>query len=175
MNIEIRQLEEHNLSLLGLHLRHFKNGEKGFLQQWKAQEKGEGVQLVAWHNDLPVGCLWIRWEGDHDIPRIKDTHPVAATIKDCPSFMEIEVAEDSRGQGIGTLLIRHAETVAAENGYNRVCMTANHGERPQGLYQRLGYSDPGIGVFHTFGTYKNDDGEDVPWDNGFQVFLMKEL
>ena len=54
-------------------------------------------------------------------------------------------------------------------------MTAEYDGRPRRLYERLGYSDPGIGVFHTFGTYTDDSGEEVPWDNGHQVFLLKKL
>ena len=175
MNVQICKAQKSDCAIIAKHLQEFGNDEQANYRKCEAQENGEGLLLVAWFDgSTPVGRLWIRWEGCHEIPRIRDTSAVAATIRGCPSFDEIEVAEGLRSKGIGTQLIRHAEMRAKEQGYHRVSMTAKHDGRPRKLYERLGYSDPGIGVFHTFGTYTNDDGEEVPWDNGHQVFLMKD-
>lgn len=176
MDIQIRELQKSDCAIVAEHLQEFDNGVGANYRTCEAQETGEGLLLVAWlDGGTPVGRLWIRWAGCHEIPRIRDTHPVARTIRDCPSFNEIEVAERLRGRGIGTQLIRHAEVQAKKQGFRRASMTALHDGRPRKLYERLGYSDPGIGVFHTFGTYTNEEGEEVPWDNGHQVFLIKEL
>ena len=175
MDVRIRQARKSDCAIVARHLREFGNDEHANRRTCEAQADGEGVLLVAWLDGVPVGRLWLRWAGCQDIPRIKDTHPVAATIGECPAFNEIEVAEELRSKGIGTQLIRHAEILAKKQGCRQVSITAIHDGRPRTLYERLGYSDPGIGVFHTSGTYTDDDGQEVPWDNGHQVFLVKKL
>jgi len=175
MDIQIRKAQRSDCAILAERLRGFGNDELANIRKCSAQEKDEGVLLVAWLEGVPVGRLWIRWAGSHEIPRIRDTHPVAATIEECPSLDEIEVARDLRGHGIGSQLIDHAEMCVKTRGQHRVSLTVEHTSRARRLYERLGYSDPGIGVFHTFGTYINDKGEEVPWDNGQQLFLIKEL
>lgn len=175
MNIQIRKAQKADCAAIAEHLQEFGNDEQANYRRCEAQENGDGLLLIAWFDDTPVGRLWIRWAGSHEIPRIRDDNPVAATISECPTFDQIEVAEGLRGKGIGTLLIKHAEMQVKAYGYERSSITAIHDDRPRRLYERLGYADPGIGVFHTFGTYINEKGEEVPWDNGHQVFLMKEL
>ena len=175
MNIQIRIAQRSDCAMLAEHLREFGNDEPANRRKCKAQEEDEGVLLVAWLEGIPAGRLWIRWAGSHEIPRIRDTYPVAATIEVCPSLDEFEVAKDLRGRGIGSQLINHAEMHVKERGYHQVSLTVEHNSRVRRLYGRLGYSDPDIGVFHTFGTYTDDNGEEVPWDNGQQVFLIKEL
>jgi len=175
MDIQIRKAQRSDCAALAEHLREFGNDEPANVRKCRAQDEDEGVLLVAWLEGMPVGRLWIRWGGSHEIPRIRDSHPVAATIEKCPCLDELEVAGDLRGQGIGSQLINHAEMYVKERGHHQVSLTVEHNSRARKLYERLGYSDPGIGVFHTFGTYTNDRGEEAPWDNGQQVFLIREL
>lgn len=139
------------------------------------QANGEGVYLVFWCNDVPLGHLFLRWAGSHEIPRIRDRNSVAATIVNCPSLDALWVRPGYRSKSIGTQLIREAEKIALSRGYRRVCLTVDIANRAKRLYERLGYVDPGIGPFHTSGTYTNADGEQVPWDNGIQLFLMQVL
>ncbi|NKB71895.1 MAG: GNAT family N-acetyltransferase [Candidatus Latescibacteria bacterium] len=175
MDIQIRPARATDCTLVAESLREFDNDERKTRRKVQAQEAGQGILLIAWCNDLPVGRLWLRWAGSHEIPRIKKTHPIAATLGPCPSFGEIEVAPRLRGNGIGSQLIGYAEGVARQYGYPRVAITAAHDDRPRQLYERLGYTDPGIGVFHTSGTYVDEYGSKVQWNHGHQVILVKEL
>jgi ribosomal protein S18 acetylase RimI-like enzyme len=57
----------------------------------------------------------------------------------------ITVSPDFRGQGIGTLLMRHAEEHAREEGYHTVgLMVAVHNETARRLYERLNYREGNI-------------------------------
>ena len=66
------------------------------------QSRDEGVYLVAWDEDDPVGHLFIRWTENTEVPRIVDRYPQAAQFADCPEFVEVYVLPERRSQGIGT-------------------------------------------------------------------------
>jgi ribosomal protein S18 acetylase RimI-like enzyme len=57
----------------------------------------------------------------------------------------ITVPPEFRGQGIGTLLMRHAEAHARDEGYHTVgLMVAVHNEAARRLYERLHYQEGNI-------------------------------
>jgi GNAT superfamily N-acetyltransferase len=173
MTTMIRPVCESDLTSLRLSFVGDGEDQAGNLQ---AQESGDGLYLVLWRQCVPLGHLFLRWAGSHEIPRIRNENLVAATVSDCPSLDGIWVRPDCRSEGIGTQLIREAERLALLAGFHSVCLTVDiKNDRARALYERLGYADPGIGPFHTFGTYTNPDGEEVPWDNGTQLFLRKRL
>ena len=171
--VRIAPIVEEDLSRLFLHLAGDDADHASFL---RGQQEAQGLYLVAWRRDVPVGHLYIRWAGSNEIPRIRDSNLVAATIADCPVLDQIWVYPNHRCQGIGSLLIRRAEEIVREHGFSRACITVNVGNASaRALYERLGYRDPGIGEYHTTGTYVDDNGQEVPWDNGTQVCLVKRL
>jgi GNAT superfamily N-acetyltransferase/DNA-binding MarR family transcriptional regulator len=68
----------------------------------------EGAFLVAWSDDLPVGCVSIR-----------PLQPGMAEVK------RLWVDPDARGQGLGRRLMRAIETRGRELGYTRARLDSN--------------------------------------------------
>ena len=142
----------------------------------RLQKEGKATYLVAWEDKTPVGHLLIRWDGSLEIPRIVDRMPMAAKFADYPSFEGIDVRLDRRGRGIGTALIRHAERLVRQRGFEQAVIEVDIDNlRARTLYERLGYAESGLREFTTSGTYVDDDGHIVEWTNGPQVLLIKKL
>jgi GNAT superfamily N-acetyltransferase len=140
------------------------------------QSRGEGVYLIAWDADVPVGHLYIRWIGNTEVPRIVGRYPQAAQFADCPELCELYVIAERRSQGIGTQLLRWALELAREWGAAQVtiCVDTDN-PRARALYERLGFVEPGIGPFTTSGVLVDQAGRERPWQNGPQVMLVRKL
>ena len=176
MNAEIAIMlaAEGDAFLLALQMSRSEREYKNYLQ---LQKEGKTTFLVAWEGKTPVGHLLIRWDGSLEIPRIVDRIPLAAKFAGYPSFESVEVRPDRRGRGIGTSLIRHAEELAHKRGFEKAVIEVDiDNPRARALYERLGYTESGLGEFTTSGTYiDDDDGNMVKWTNGPQVQLIKKL
>jgi GNAT superfamily N-acetyltransferase len=177
VRVSIRAIGPGDGAIVARRLTAFGNDEKANRQLLAAQERCEGVLLVAWHEGEPVGRVAVRWAGDHDLARIRSRHAVAATVPNYPALIELEVVPELQGRGIGTQLIRRAEELSSGHGHGGLCMTVHRDNpRARALYEYLWYRDPGIGVFHTCGTYMDaETGAMIAWDNGYQYLLMKAL
>ncbi len=177
VHVSIRAIGPGACAVVARRLTTFGNDEKENRNTVAAQERGECLLLVAWHEGQPVGRVAVRWAGDHDLARIRSRNAVAATVPNYPALIELEVVPELHGRGIGTQLIRRAEELSSGHGHGGLCMTVHRGNpRARALYYHLGYRDPGIGVFHTWGTYTDaETGEEIAWDNGHQYLLMKDL
>ena len=139
------------------------------------QSKGEGVYLVAWDGDVPVGHLFIRWTGNTEVPRIVDLYPQAAQFADCPELCELYVVPERRCRGIGTQLLRRALELARERGASQATICVNtDNPRARSLYERLGFVEPGIGPFTTSGVLVDEAGQERPWQNGPQVMFVRK-
>jgi len=142
----------------------------------RLQEEGKATYLVAWEATTPVGHLLIRWGGSLEVPRIVDRMPNAAKFGNYPCFDRIEVRRDRRGHGIGTSLIKCAEDVVRERGYEYAMIEVDIVNiRARALYERLSYIESGLGEYTTSGTYSDDDGHLIDWINGPQVMLIKRI
>ena len=140
------------------------------------QSRDEGVYLVAWDGDVPVGHLFIRWTGNTEVPRIVDLYPQAAQFADCPELCELYVDPERRCRGIGTQLLRRGLQLACERGASQVAICVNtDNPRARSLYERLGFVEPGIGPFTTSGVLVDEGGRERPWQNGPQVMLVRKL
>jgi ribosomal protein S18 acetylase RimI-like enzyme len=63
---------------------------------------------------------------------------------DAAYLYAVAVEAHARGRGIGTRLIRHAEQVAAAEGFTRIALgVEDANERARALYERLGYAASG--------------------------------
>jgi GNAT superfamily N-acetyltransferase len=140
------------------------------------QSRGEGVYLIAWDEDVPVGHLFILWTGNTEVPRIVDRCPQAAQFADCPELCELYVVAERRSQGIGTQLLRQAVELARKRGASQatICVDTDN-PRARSLYERLGFVESGIGTFTTSGVLVDEAGREKPWQNGPQVMLVKKL
>jgi GNAT superfamily N-acetyltransferase len=139
----------------------------------KAQSDGKGVYFAAWDGETPIGRLFLAWT-NNEIPRILDSRPHAYRFTQSPEIRDVYVAENRRSGGIGTLLIHEAVRQAEMRGATDVTLCVEtENPRALALYERLGFEEPGIGVFTTTGTYIDGDGNEVQWQNGPQVLLAR--
>ena len=70
--------------------------------------------------------------------RAQSSPASAATWGGCRELSNVWVHEQHRGRGLGTRLLRSAETEAAARGCLRVVL-ATHSFQAPGFYERMGY------------------------------------
>lgn len=107
------------------------------------QKRGEGIYLIAWHNNTPVGHFLLRWSGPHD-------EPVTKLVDISHSaFLEAGLTIDEyRRQGVATAIIQQAERLAKEKGCTSIGLEVGiHNPVAKRLYEKLGYVDLGHGNF----------------------------
>lgn len=113
---------------------------RGFaVQAFANQDTGRSTFLVAWHDQSPCGSCEV-------------------TRSAQPELLNLNVAEACRGRGVGTALIRAAESVAAAAG-ELVIGVATDNPAARRLYERLGYRATG-GHRETTYTYVDDDNHE---------------
>ncbi len=177
-NICIRPIQMGDIDRLcqGLNPQMGANDEAGHRSYADMQSRGEGVYLIAWDGDVPVGHLFIRWTGNTEVPRIVDRCPQAAQYADCPEFIELYVVPERRSQGIGARLVMRGLQLSRERGAVQATICVNtDNPRARALYERLGFVEPGIGTFTTSGVLIDEAGREAPWQNGPQVMLVMKL
>ncbi|WP_433599221.1 GNAT family N-acetyltransferase [Nocardia sp. CA-135953] len=116
---------------------------------------GHGVLLIAWRSAEPVGTGYL-WLEPAEEQAILDHLP------DVPLLMNVRVAEQYQGGGIGTEIIAGLEDRAARAGHSRVALavrTDNHDAIR--LYRRLGYRDWGHGTIECIAVESLPDGRIV--------------
>ncbi len=140
------------------------------------QSRAEGVYLIAWDEDVPVGHVFARWIENTEVPRIVERFPQAAQFADCPEFIELYVVPGRRSQGIGSQLLGRALQMARERGATQVTICVDTDNlRARALYERLGFVESGIGRFSTTGVLIDETGREKPWQNGPMVMLVMKL
>lgn len=114
--------------------------------------------LVAWEGGEPVGHAHVAWKGGHlDLPEVQDMYVVPAR----------------RRQGIGTALLREAERLAAERGFDSISLSVGEGADARRLYEQLGYRDARVPAVRVQGTIVIR-GEPLHVDDTL-VYLVKAL
>lgn len=142
-------------------------------RHWHAVEPRDAA-IVAVSDGRPIGMieLWLR----------RPKGPPGARIPVVRVDFGIAVAQEWRGRGVGTALLRAAESWGADHGADRMSMdldAANEGARR--LYERLGYTVHGLemdkpirarpGTSDAPDVVRNADGELVPTLSGEAVVL----
>ncbi|SFJ33666.1 Acetyltransferase (GNAT) family protein [Paenibacillus sp. UNC496MF] len=111
-------------------------------RRYEVQSNGEGVYLIAWHLEAPVGGFLVRWSGPQD-------EAVSARIDVTNSaFLEGGLTIDEyRRKGVATAIIGEAERLAKEHGCTRIGLEVGSSDNPDAkrLYEKLGYVDWGHG------------------------------
>lgn len=93
----------------------------------------KGLYLVAWEGAEPVGHAHL-------------------VLSDPPELQDVEVRLEYRRRGVATALTEAAEDEARSGGFDRLRLTVAIDNRPaRALYERLGYSDPGVPPRHVRG------------------------
>ena len=117
---------------------------KPHYRRYKIQQRGEGIYLIAWHDDTPVGHFLLRWRGPDDarvMKYIDVTHS---------AFLEAGATSVAyRRKGVATALIREAERLARAKGCTQIGLEVGSTDNPEAkrLYEHLGYIDWGRGEF----------------------------
>jgi ribosomal protein S18 acetylase RimI-like enzyme len=85
-----------------------------------------GVYLVAWDGDEPLGHARLAW-------------------KDPPELQDVEVREEHRRRGVASALTRAAEDTVRTRGHDRLRLTVSEANgAARALYRGLGYADTGL-------------------------------
>lgn len=112
---------------------------RGFARQAFAnQEQGRSIFLVAWLDQSPCGSCEV-------------------TLGAQPALLNLNVADARRDRGVGTALIRAAESVVASAGELSVGVAIDNPPARR-LYERLGYRSTGVRRESTY-TYVDDDSQ----------------
>lgn len=123
MDVDVRVLAEHEVAVLAADEP---QGRDFAVGMWAAQQRGESVLLVAWVEAVPVGHGQLTSGAE-------------------PELRNLHVATTARGHGIGTALVRAAESHARVAGAVALSVgVADDNPRARALYERLGYAGTGI-------------------------------
>lgn len=133
------------------------------------QEKGEGIYLIAWHNDVPVGHFLLRWNGPEKDTSGKYPYPTP--------YLEVGLTKEAyRRKGVATQLIKEAERLAKEKGFKKIGMAVGSTDNPDArrLYEKLGYEDWGKGEFTASWEYIDKKGNKGT-ESEVCIYLFKNL
>lgn len=122
-----------------------------FADRITRQDRDQGVVIVAWLDERPVGDVYL-WRSPAHEPEIEMHLPGV------PELNHLEIHPDHRSRGIGTQLITHGEQLALQLGYQQItiCVGVDN-SRAHALYRRLGYVDWGHGtVDSSYASYAPD-------------------
>lgn len=104
-----------------------------FTARMAEQRRNEGVILVAVDGTDLVGAVWVSW-----MPPVETE--IRRHLGGVPLLYHFEVRKQLRGLGIGTGLLRCAESVLRVGGHARVALGVNVDNLDaRRLYRRLGY------------------------------------
>ncbi len=166
--IKIRPLDAVELPALEANLTN--GGTAKHAARLARQERGEVVYLIAWQAARPVGHALLKWDGAADVGA---PQRLAAA---CPDVEDLWVAEDLRGQGIGSRLLHAAEELARARGCRWIGLSV--GIEPPSparrLYERLGYADAGFGPHVEEDDYVDAHGQSRHWQETC-LYLVKAL
>lgn len=114
--------------------------------------RNEYAQLVELDHHISTDMMKYKIDHGEVIVAIKNTSVIGwlryGYFWDSIPFMNmLNVIEGYRGQGIGTQLAIHWETMLCERGFNEVLTSTSANERGQFLYRKLGYKDCGAILF----------------------------
>jgi ribosomal protein S18 acetylase RimI-like enzyme len=135
------------------------------------QESGEGVYLVAWHGNEPIGWVFVHR------PDSREASAHGRQLR-AAGIMDLWVAPPFRGRGHGTSLLVEAEQVGRDAGWTliglEVTVSNPHNDVARAMYERHGYRDSGLGEFESGYFYWTEAGE-RRWDGEPHRFLIKSL
>ena len=128
---DIREADDTDLVPLVKHL-----GQPGyFADRLAKQANGEGLLLVAWSDDHPIGDVYL-WLAAAEEPEIRDRLP------NIPLLTHLEVHHEHRNQGCGSALVIAAERELTGRGRDRVVLAIEqHNDGVAGFYSRRGYRE----------------------------------
>ena len=153
--IVIRKAEESELELLE---REFSPGDvsRYHFQRFEEQQKGKGIYLIAWHEDVPVGHLLVEWGGPQD-----QTVATQIDVRGRAYLFAVETRGEYRRRGVATKMVQEGEKLAREHGCEWTGLEVGRVSNPEArkLYEKLGYKDWGLGELIVSCSYLRGDGQ----------------
>jgi GNAT superfamily N-acetyltransferase len=141
------------------------------VERWRLQAGGEGVYLLAWRGDDPIGWVFVHRPGSSEAS-------APARQYDAAEIMDLQVAPEFRGQGHGSSLLVAAEQLARDAGWTRIGLEVTvsnpHNDVARAMYQRHGYDESGLDDYESGYFYWTDSGERL-WDGEPHRFLIKSF
>lgn len=132
------------------------------------QLQGEADYLFAWLYGLPIGHVFLRWNGSLD-------EPVASNLRECPHLEDLLIREQHRSKGVGTALLSAAEYIVKGRGLNRIGLAVGtDNPNAKKLYERIGYAETSFGVFYSCWVEVDKRGESKEYREEI-VYLVKSL
>ncbi len=168
LDIAIRPAEESDLELLHQTFEPH-NALNYHRHRHEVQRHGEGIYLIAWHEDLPVGHFLLRWHGPAD-------DPTGRYPRDTPCLEAGATLQAFRRRGVATRLVNAVEQLARDRGRTRIGLAVGSIDNPAArrLYERLDYRDWGGGEFTIHWEYETLEGERGT-ESEVCIYLFKEL
>ena len=140
-------------------------------ERWDLQERGEGIYLVAWRRDHPIGWVFVYRPDSGEASK-------QAQLLGAAEVLDLQVDRQFRGQGHGTSLLAAAERLAQDAGWLlmglEVTVSNPNNDVARAMYERHGYHDSGLGEFESGYFYWTESG-DRRWDGEPHRFLIKSL
>ncbi|MBN1163863.1 MAG: GNAT family N-acetyltransferase [Candidatus Krumholzibacteriota bacterium] len=133
----------------------------------EGQAGGEGDYLIAWHT-IPAAHIYIIWNGSSE-------GPLGEREENEPLIEDFHVHPAARGKGIGGALLKEAESLVREKGYERVGVSVIVTNPPvEKMYKRAGFKDSGLGAFKSSRIFTGRDGVHREWSKRVK-YLVKDL
>lgn len=120
------------------------------------QAEGKGDYLIA-EGKIPVGHIYIAWEGPRDGPLDKREEKE-------PLIEDFRIHPAAQGRGIGRVLLREAEDLVRKRGYQRVGVSViATNPSLERMYHRAGYRNSGLGIFTSRRIFTDRKGKSREW------------
>jgi GNAT superfamily N-acetyltransferase len=104
-----------------------------FADRLSRQQSDNGVLLVAWWDDQPIGDAYL-WLEEAEEPEIREYLPGVALLT------HVEIQAPYRSRGIGTSMIACAERILVRRNHKQVALAVEISNvRAAKLYSRLDY------------------------------------
>jgi ribosomal protein S18 acetylase RimI-like enzyme len=129
--VQVRSLTADDLESLARSLGH--SHAKYFRKRMPLQRSKKALILVALHNGLPVGAVFVMREPAEE-------RAIRRELGGTPLLHHVCVKEQLRGRTVGTQLLKATHEELRGLGYRRVALGVDlHNKNAIRLYERLGY------------------------------------
>lgn len=169
MKLQIRPVRKKDIPLLDQQLGFGYRGKHA--KRYEMQRTGQSTYLIAWEANGPVGHGLVKWNPQHEHAALKPLN-----VEACPDLEDLLVHPNLRGRGIGTAILKRALMVARRRGCKRIGLSVGESDNPRAraLYERIGFSDAGLGPIKMGGAYTDKDGKACRWEE-ICIYLIKPL
>lgn len=140
-------------------------------RRYAVQKKNEGVYLIAWLHDEPIGHFLLRWSGP------QDEHVNQHVDVTRSAFLEAGLTVDPyRKKGVATSIIHEAERLAKERGCAHIGLEVGSTDNPEArrLYEKLGFVDWGHGEFEISWEFIDRNGN-RRIDSEIVIYMQKSI